>query len=69
MLIVTTGGWKHTTAAGINGPIDDLLFPIHRGILHYGRAATVPAHQPAVSTGPIRDLRDELGKRLDPLAH
>jgi NAD(P)H dehydrogenase (quinone) len=29
MLIVTTGGWKeHYSARGINGPIDDLLFPM-----------------------------------------
>ncbi len=31
MLVVTTGGWEsHYAARGINGPIDDLLFPIHR---------------------------------------
>lgn len=36
MLIVTTGGWKaHYAVRGINGPIDDLLFPINHGILHY----------------------------------
>lgn len=36
MLIVTTGGWEsHYAARGINGPIDDLLFPINHGILHY----------------------------------
>lgn len=36
MLIVTTGGWEeHYSARGINGPIDDLLFPINHGILHY----------------------------------
>lgn len=36
MLIVTTGGWEeHYSARGINGPIDDLLFPIHHGILFY----------------------------------
>lgn len=36
MLIVTTGGWQeHYSARGINGPIDDLLFPIHHGILYY----------------------------------
>src|SRR5690606_25102558 len=36
MLIVTTGGWQeHYSARGINGPIDDLLFPINHGILHY----------------------------------
>ena len=36
MLLVTTGGWEeHYSARGINGPIDDLLFPINHGILFY----------------------------------
>ena len=36
MLIVTAGGWQeHYSARGINGPIDDLLFPINHGILYY----------------------------------
>jgi len=36
MLMVTTGGWaSHYDARGINGPIDDILFPIHHGILYY----------------------------------
>jgi NAD(P)H dehydrogenase (quinone) len=36
MLIVTTGGWEdHYAAREINGPIDDLLFPINHGILYY----------------------------------
>ncbi|PBB70122.1 NAD(P)H dehydrogenase [Mesorhizobium sp. WSM4312] len=36
MLIVTAGGWEeHYTPRGINGPIDDLLFPINHGILYY----------------------------------
>ncbi|WP_128929470.1 NAD(P)H-dependent oxidoreductase [Bradyrhizobium guangxiense] len=36
MLIVTAGGWQeHYSARGINGPIDDLLFPIQHGILYY----------------------------------
>lgn len=36
MLLVTTGGWEeHYSARGINGPIDELLFPINHGILHY----------------------------------
>ncbi len=36
MLIVTTGGWEeHYSTRGINGPIDDLLFPINHGILYY----------------------------------
>ncbi|KAK9367586.1 flavoprotein-like protein [Lipomyces kononenkoae] len=36
MLIVTTGGWpSHYSSRGVNGPIEDLLFPINRGILFY----------------------------------
>ena len=36
MLVVTAGGWEeHYSARGINGPIDDLLFPINHGILYY----------------------------------
>lgn len=36
MLVVTTGGWEeHYQERGINGPIDDLLFPIQHGILFY----------------------------------
>jgi NAD(P)H dehydrogenase (quinone) len=36
MLLVTTGGWEeHYGARGVNGPIDDLLFPINHGILYY----------------------------------
>jgi len=43
MLIVTTGGWEeHYAARGINGPIDDLLFPINHGILHYPGYEVLP---------------------------
>ena len=36
MLIVTAGGWpSHYGPRGINGPIGDLLFPIHHGVLFY----------------------------------
>ena len=36
LLSVTTGGWEsHYSARGINGPIEDLLFPIQHGMLFY----------------------------------
>ncbi|MGC1549718.1 MAG: NAD(P)H-dependent oxidoreductase, partial [Rhodanobacter sp.] len=36
MLVVTTGGWAdHYSERGINGPIDDVLFPIQHGMLFY----------------------------------
>lgn len=44
MLSVTTGGWaEHYAPRGINGPIDDLLFPINHGILHYPGYDVLPA--------------------------
>lgn len=43
MLIVTTGGWEeHYSARGVNGPIDDLLFPINHGILYYPGYQVLP---------------------------
>lgn len=43
MLVVTAGGWEeHYSARGINGPIDDLLFPINHGILHYPGFEVLP---------------------------
>ncbi|MFA1627774.1 NAD(P)H-dependent oxidoreductase [Rhizobium mongolense] len=43
MLIVTTGGWEeHYSTRGVNGPIDDLLFPINHGILYYPGYAVLP---------------------------
>ena len=36
MLIVTAGGWEtHHAPHGVNGPIDDLVFPINHGVLYY----------------------------------
>ena len=44
MLLVTTGGWEeHYSARGINGPIDDLLFPINHGILYYPGYDVLPS--------------------------
>lgn len=44
MLVVTAGGWEsHYGARGINGPIDDLLFPIQHGVLHYPGFEVLPS--------------------------
>jgi NAD(P)H dehydrogenase (quinone) len=44
MLVVTTGGWReHYSSRGINGPIDDLLFPINHGILFYPGFTVLPS--------------------------
>ncbi|MCJ2083296.1 NAD(P)H-dependent oxidoreductase [Methylobacterium sp. J-090] len=43
MLLVTAGGWEaHYGPRGINGPMDDLLFPIHHGVLFYPGYAVLP---------------------------
>ncbi|BAN98302.1 ribosyldihydronicotinamide dehydrogenase (quinone) [Plautia stali symbiont] len=43
MLVVTTGGWEsHYAPRGINGPIDDLLFPIQHGMLFYPGFSVLP---------------------------
>ncbi|KAH8697862.1 ribosyldihydronicotinamide dehydrogenase [Talaromyces proteolyticus] len=43
MLIVTVGGWAdHYSSRGVNGPIEDLLFPIQHGILFYPGLEVLP---------------------------
>ncbi|MEU9161917.1 NAD(P)H-dependent oxidoreductase [Streptomyces sp. NPDC048424] len=43
LLSVTVGGPEsHYAARGINGPIDDLLFPIHHGVLYYPGIESLP---------------------------
>ncbi|WPB59413.1 NAD(P)H-dependent oxidoreductase [Xylophilus sp. GOD-11R] len=43
MLMVTTGGWEsHYAPRGINGPIDDILFPIQHGVLFYPGFEVLP---------------------------
>lgn len=45
MLVVTAGGWApHYAPRGVNGPIDDLLFPIQHGILFYPGAQVLPPY-------------------------
>lgn len=72
MLIVTTGGWEsHYSPRGINGPIDDILFPIQHGILYYPGFDVLPPHV-IYRTGKMDETRyvktcDELGQRLDNL--
>jgi len=43
MLVVTAGGWEeHYSPRGVNGPIEDLLFPIQHGILFYPGYQVLP---------------------------
>jgi NAD(P)H dehydrogenase (quinone) len=63
MLIVTAGGWEeHYSPRGINGPIDDLLFPINHGTLYYPGYAVLP---PFVTfrTDQFNDEKFELAAR------
>ncbi|MGE1176817.1 NAD(P)H-dependent oxidoreductase [Pseudomonas sp. BW7P1] len=72
MLMVTAGGWEsHYSQRGINGPIDDLLFPIHHGILYYPGFEVLPPFV-VYRTGKMDEARfartcEELGLRLDEL--
>ena len=72
MVVVTTGGWEsHYSPRGINGPIDELLFPIHHGILYYPGFQVLPPF-PIYRTSRMDEARfaatrQALGQRLDDL--
>ena len=73
MLVVTTGGWEtHYAARGINGSIDDLLFPIQHGILFYPGFDVLPPHviyrSSKVGEQNVAEVLEGLGRRLDGLA-
>jgi len=72
MLIVTAGGWEsHYAPRGINGPIDDVLFPIQHGILHYPGFDVLPPfvvyRSSRMDADRFAQIRDTLGQRLDTL--
>ena len=72
MLIVTTGGWdSHYSPRGINGPMDDLLFPIQHGVLHYPGFDVLPPflvyRTSRMDEVRFAAVREELGQRLDNL--
>lgn len=73
MLMVTAGGWEsHYSPRGINGAVDDLLFPIHHGILYYPGMEVLPPFV-VYRAGRMDDARfaaicEELEHRLDTLA-
>ena len=72
MLTVTVGGWaEHYSGRGINGRMEDLLFPINHGILHYPGFDVLPSYV-IYQTGWLDESRYqqtliELGARLDAL--
>lgn len=72
MLIVTMGGWApHYSERGINGRIDDLLFPIHHGMLYYPGFEVVPPYlvyrAKKMDEARFAQITTELGARLDAL--
>lgn len=72
MLIVTAGGWaSHYGPRGINGPMDDLLFPIQHGILHYPGFDVMPPfvmyRADRVDDARFAREREALGEQLDAL--
>jgi NAD(P)H dehydrogenase (quinone) len=72
MLVVTTGGWaSHYSARGINGPMEDLLFPIHHGVLYYPGFDVLPPYvvyrTGKVDAAAYARITEELGRRLDTL--
>lgn len=72
MLIVTIGGWEsHYGPRGVNGPIDDLLFPIHHGILFYPGFDVLPPfvvyRAGRMDEGRFSQISEQLGQRLDAL--
>ena len=72
MLVVTTGGWEsHYGPRGINGPINDILFPIQHGILYYPGFDVLPpfvVHRTSrIDEARFSEICGALGQRLDDL--
>ncbi|MYM26744.1 flavodoxin family protein [Duganella sp. CY15W] len=73
MLLVTAGGWEsHYSPRGINGAIDELLFPIHHGILFYPGMEVLPPfllyRTGCMNEALFAEACTQLGQRLDTLA-
>jgi len=67
MVVVTAGGWEsHYSPRGINGPLDDLLFPIQHGILFYPGFEVMPPFA-VYRTGKVD--ADRFAKTCAALAH
>lgn len=73
MLMVTAGGWEsHYSPRGVNGAVDELLFPIHHGILYYPGMQVLPPflvyRADRMDAVRFEEVRGQLGQRLDTLA-
>ena len=59
MLVVSMGGWEsHYSGRGVNGALDDLLFPIQHGVLFYPGFTVMPPF-PIYKTGKMDAARFE----------
>lgn len=72
MLLVTTGGWEsHYSPRGINGPIDDILFPVQHGMLFYPGFEVLPPlviyHTSKTDDKKYATYCQQLAHRLDTL--
>ncbi|MDR6534688.1 NAD(P)H-dependent oxidoreductase [Variovorax soli] len=72
MLVVTAGGWhSHYGPRGVNGPMEDLLFPIHHGVLYYSGFEVLPPFvvykTGRMDAARLTELTIALGDRLDTL--
>lgn len=72
MLAVTVGGWaEHYGPRGINGQIDDLLFPINHGMLHYPGMDVLPPfvtyRADRMDEARFAETSEELRKRMQGL--
>ncbi|SCV04762.1 LAME_0H21044g1_1 [Lachancea meyersii CBS 8951] len=80
MLVITIGGWKeHYGDRAINGPIDDVLYPINHGMLFYPGFSVLPPfalynthrlseEQIKIATEDLRERMRTLGS-TDPIAY
>jgi NAD(P)H dehydrogenase (quinone) len=72
MVVVTTGGWEsHYAPRGINGPMNDILFPIQHGVLFYPGFDVLPPvvvyRTGKVDAAGFAGICQALGRRLDGL--
>ncbi|ADO50061.1 NAD(P)H-dependent oxidoreductase [[Enterobacter] lignolyticus] len=72
MLLVTTGGWQsHYSPRGINGHIDEILFPIQHGMLFYPGFEVLPPmviyRTGKIDEASFADYHAQLIQRLDTL--
>jgi NAD(P)H dehydrogenase (quinone) len=69
MLMVMLGGWEpHYGPRGVNGPIDDILFPMNHGVLFYPGFSVLPSftvyRSDRIDDERFRETADGLRERM-----